>query len=540
MKRNKFIYIAIAALALVMSSCINDLDVVPIDPNIATADKVFVDETSYKQALAKCYGSYALYGQTKEDLDISGLDGGFSNYLRLYFNTQELTTDEAICAWNDGTIKDLHYHVWDPNTNEFVRTFYSRIFLSISFCNEFIRNTNDKIPEVSGSYQANLKLFNAEARFLRAFSYWHAIDNFGNVPFVTEEDKPGSFSPEQISRADLFVYLENELKSLETELADPKANEYGRVDKVAAWMLLAKLYLNSKVYTGQERYSDAITYLDKVISSPYTLDPNYSRIFCADNHQSPEIIFPLSFDGVNTQDYGTTFIIQAATGGNMPLSATGISGGWGGNRATREFVSLFDITESDISDTDFMFSTKPDKRGSFYFNPANWKWEISNPDNFTEGIGVIKFKNVTSTGGEAENPNGNFSSTDFPFFRTSDAYLMYAEAVLRGGSGGSRTKALEYVNALRTRAYGNTSGNISDAELTLDFIIDERGRELYWECHRRSDLIRFGMFTGDEYLWQWKGKALTGVATDSYRDLFPIPDTDLMANPNLEQNEGYN
>ncbi len=240
MKRNKFIYIAIAALAFVMSSCINDLDVVPIDPNIATSDKVFVDETSYKQALAKCYGSYALYGQTKEDLDISGLDGGFSNYLRLFFNTQELTTDEAICAWNDGTIKDLHYHVWSPNTNEFIRTFYSRIFLSISFCNEFIRNSNEKIPEVSGSYQANLKLFNAEARFLRAFSYWHAIDNFGNVPFVTEEDKPGSFSPKQTKRADLFVYIENELKSLETELADPKTNEYGRVDKVAAWMLLAK------------------------------------------------------------------------------------------------------------------------------------------------------------------------------------------------------------------------------------------------------------------------------------------------------------
>jgi starch-binding outer membrane protein, SusD/RagB family len=539
MKRNRIIYIATAIISLMMTGCINDLNVIPIDPNTATADKVFVNEDSYKQALAKLYGSFALYGQNKNDVDISGLDGGFSNYIRLFWNTQELSTDEAMCCWNDGTIKDLHYQTWTASTNEFVRTFYSRIFLTISYCNEFIRTTNDKIPTVTGSYQTNLKIFNAEARFIRAFAYYHAIDNFGNVPFVTEADKPGSFSPKQIKRADLFTYIETELKAIETELAAPKANEYGRVDQVAAQILLAKLYLNAKVYTGTERNTDAITYLNKVIASPYTLDPSYKRIFCADNNESPEIIFPICFDGINTQDFGTTFIIASSLGGGMPVDESGFGLAWGGNRAIKEFVKLFDITESDISATDFKFSNKPDKRGIFYFNPAKWTWEISNTDNFTEGIGVVKFKNVTSTGGIAENANTSWSSTDFPFLRTSDAYLMYAEAVLRGGTGGSKSQALAYINALRERAYGNSSGDISDAQLTLDFILDERGRELYWEGYRRSDLIRFGKFTGDAYVWQWKGKVQAGVSTESYRDLYPIPDTDIMANLNLKQNEGY-
>ena len=124
-------------------------------------------------------------------------------------------------------------------------------------------------------------------------------------------------------------------------------------------------------------------------------------------------------------------------------------------------------------------------------------------------------------------------------FRLADAYLMYAEAVLRGGSGGSRATALGYVNALRQRAYSNTSGNITDSGLTLDFILDERGRELYWEGCRRTDLVRFGQFTNGSYVWEWKGNVKNGARTSSYRDLYPIPINDLNANPNLKQNAGY-
>jgi hypothetical protein len=115
---------------------------------------------------------------------------------------------------------------------------------------------------------------------------------------------------------------------------------------------------------------------------------------------------------------------------------------------------------------------------------------------------------------------------------------MYAEAVLRGG-GGSRGQALTYINALRTRAYGDASGNITDADLTLDFILNERGRELLWEGHRRTDLVRFARFTGGSYLWAWKGGIEAGRATETFRDLFPLPANELVANPNLKQNPGY-
>jgi hypothetical protein len=303
-------------------------------------------------------------------------------------------------------------------------------------------------------------------------------------------------------------------------------------------MLLAKLYLNSEVYNGTNHYDDVITYVNKVIAAGYSLEPNYDNVFKADNDQSPEIIFPICFDGQNTQQYGgMTFILHASNGGGMPLN--GIDGGWGGIRTINTFAEgVFGYLESDF-DSDPQYQNA-DKRGMFFFDKAGngWEWNISNVGTFTQGIGVTKFKNISSDGSPAPNAHPTFVSTDFPMFRLADAYLMYAEAVLRGGNG-SRTTALEYINALRQRAYGDNSGNITDAEMTLDFILNERGKELYWEAQRRTDLIRFGKFTGGDYIWEWKGKVQAGTATESYRDLYPIPVSDLNANPNLVQNPGY-
>ncbi|RYZ94449.1 MAG: RagB/SusD family nutrient uptake outer membrane protein, partial [Sphingobacteriaceae bacterium] len=118
-------------------------------------------------------------------------------------------------------------------------------------------------------------------------------------------------------------------------------------------------------------------------------------------------------------------------------------------------------------------------------------------------------------------------------------YLIYGEAVARGGSGGTVAQALTYVNALRFRAYGNTSGNVSAAALTTDFYLDERGRELYWEAHRRTDLIRFGKFTGSSYIWPFKGGTQAGTSLPAFRNLYPLPLADLITNPNLVQNTGY-
>jgi len=539
MKRFKY-YIIGFVISVALASCMDDLDVLPIDPDEKIAEEVYTDVNSFKEGLAKLYATYAISGQQGGGggkADIQGIDENFGNYLRQYWGVQELSTDEAIMAWDDATIKNFHWHTWAPN-DVFIKAIYSRIYYTISLCNEYIRNTSSRISDESGSFAENLKVFEAEARFLRAFSYWHAIDLFGNVPFVDESDLPGAFSPERIVRSDLFNYVESELKVLENELPEPKSGEYGRVDRASVWMLLAKLYLNAEVYTGQTKYTEALTYLNKVIGSAYSFDPVYANMFRADNNLSPEIIFPITFDGQNTQQYGgMTFVLHASNGGGMPLN--GLDGGWGGIRAIKEFAGLFNVQESDFASNPEL-TTAADKRALFYFNPENWQWEVDNVGTFTEGIGVLKYKNITSTGGPAPNAHPAFVSVDFPVFRVSDAYLMYAEAVLRGGSGGDRGTALVYINKIQERAYGNTSNNLADADMTLDFILDERARELYWEGHRRTDLIRFNKFTGGDYVWTWKGKVKEGTSTPSYRNLYPIPSDDLTANPNLKQNDGYN
>ncbi|MEM7657608.1 MAG: RagB/SusD family nutrient uptake outer membrane protein, partial [Bacteroidota bacterium] len=326
------------------------------------------------------------------------------------------------------------------------------------------------------------------------------------------------------NRTDLFSYLETELQEVQAEMKAPRANEYARADQAAAWMLLAKLYLNAQVYIGQDRYTEALVETQKVIDAGFTLETTYQGLFLADNHTSPEIIFPIAFDGQRTKTWGgMTFLVHAPVGGSMNPAEFGINGGWGGMRATSALVNKFD----DITGA-------TDSRAMFYTDGQNL--EIEDIFTFTDGYAVTKYKNVDSEGNAGSDSEGNFPDTDFPMFRLADAYLMYAEAVLRGASGGSEAAAIGYINELRERAYGDDTGNVSSID--LPFIIDERARELQWECHRRTDLIRFGLFTGGEYLWPWKGGVPEGTSVPDFRDLFPIPSADLIANPNLEQNPG--
>jgi hypothetical protein len=333
----------------------------------------------------------------------------------------------------------------------------------------------------------------------------------------------------QTTRADLFTYLETELQSLEADLGEPRF-EYARADKASAWMIQAKLYLNAEVYIGAPKYNEAVTALKKVLGSSYTLAGNYRQNFVADNNISPEIILPITYNGQHTQSYGgMVYLVHAPIGGTLtPLAQSmfGVGGGWGGLRTTSALVKKFSDATGDT-----------DSRALFWSDGQ--KLEIADIGEFTDGYAITKFRNRKLDGSDPSNPHPDFVDTDYPMFRLADAYLMFAEAVLRGGQGGTRAEALSYVNALRQRAYGDSSGNISDGELSLDFILDERARELYWEGHRRTDLIRYGKFTGGDYLWPWKGKSLGGSSTESFRNLFPIPAADLGANSNLKQNIGY-
>lgn len=510
-----------------VTACVNDLDRQPFFD--LTSATVYNTPANYKNVLAKCYAGLSLSGQQGPAgaPDISGIDEGFSTYLRQYWQLQTLTTDEAVIGWNDSGLPDLHNMTW-TSTNVFVTAMYNRIYYQISLCNEFIReSTDEKLASrnITGTDLTNIKAYRAEVRFLRALSYYHALDLYGNVPFVTEADAVGAFQPKQISRADLFTYVESELKAIDTDLIDARKNEYGRADKAVAWTLLAKLYLNAQVYTGQPKFTEAITYASRVIGAGYTLDPQYNRLFLADNNTSPEMIFPITFDGNRAKNYGgMTYLVHAQIGGKMNAADFGVNAGWSGNRTTKSLVAQFADPTG-----------QTDKRAMFFSDGQNL--EISDVTAFTDGYAVTKYKNVTSTGVKGSDVTGDFPDTDYPLFRLADVYLTYAEAVLRGGTGGDAATALGYVNALRQRAYGNATGNVTS--ISLDFILAERARELYWESQRRTDLIRFGRFTSGTYLWPFKGGVKEGRAVGDNLNLFPIPSTDIVANPGLKQNLGY-
>ncbi len=725
-------YIALVFFFFGSIGCFKDLNTVPLDPDEVTADVVYDNPKSYKQVLAKLYAGFAVSGQQgpSGQADIKGIDEGFGQYLRGYWYHQELTTDEAVIGWNDQTIKDFHSQTWTA-ADKFLYAFYSRIFYQISLANEFLRETTDSKLSgrgVDDALKVEIKRYRAEARFLRAISYWHGLDLFRNTPFATEADVVGAFIPKQTNANDLFAFIESELKAIEPDLAAPRANEYGRADQAAAWMLLSKLYLNAEVYIGQNKAEDCLRYCDKIIGAGFELEPNYQNLFLTDNNNSKEIIFPVNFDGANTRTWGgMTFIIRAGIGGSMDPVASGVASGWGGSRTTKQLIQKFpaDLTgikvdfaqdtlvrptlyvrdkyvtntsdeftntisalgESGASinifegyvylqdpNSEILFYKQPTNSGQkFGDNGANGTLETSgskiivpeaglhffkvnlttkiysiqkrnwalngsatggndipmqwnpitkmlsvatplsagnfkfraNGDNaitlgdiqadalldyegdgievegggynvtldlrklsytykiqatdfdrrgrlfytsgqnleindltlFTEGYAINKFKNVSSTGQPGKSTD--FPDTDFPMFRLADAYLMAAEAVLRGASGGDKTKALAYFNKVRERAYAGTGGNFTTNQLTLDAILDERGRELYWECHRRTDLVRFGQFTDGSYKWAWKGGVQEGTSVPSYRNIFPIPSDDLGANPNLVQNPKY-
>ena len=502
-------------------------DVTTEPKSTVTEANVFNDTQSYEAFLAKLYAGLTVTGQQGPhgNSDFSRLDEGFSHYGRQLWQLQELPTDEAVLGWGDAGIPEMITMGW-ASSNQFVQMMYSRVFYQVSLVNEFLRATSDEKLDERGhsALRDELAPMRAEARFLRAFSYWHGIDLWGDIPLVKEDFELGATPPDQSDRATIYQYVVDELNDIRGDLPAVGAGEYGRVDQGAVAMLLAKLYLNASVYIGADQASLALSETERVIGGGYSLATNYQLNFVADNKNSPEVIWAVAQDGDNSRTWGgLTFLIHAAVGGNMNAGDFGIDGGWWGIRVLPELVAQFPGG-----------ATSLDSRAIFFTDGQNL--EVANISNFNDGYAGAKFTNVTSLGVPGVNPT--FPDTDFPVFRLADAYLMYAEAHLRGG-GGTAATAVGYVNELLERAYGDPSANITAGELTLDFILGERARELWWEGHRRTDLIRYGLFTSGDYVWSWKGGGQVGVGVQDFRNLYPLPASELLANPNLTQNPGY-
>lgn len=527
--------LAVFLIPVLVSSCAKKLDLFP--QNDLTPEKVYATADGYKSVLAKIYGTLAITGNTGPSgaPDIGGgLDEGSQvAFIRMFFNCQELPTDEAVVAWNDQTIQNFHSMKWTSD-DPFLKGMYARPIYNITLINEYLREaTDEKLASrsITGTAADDIKKSRAEARFLRAFNYWVMLDLFGKSTFITEENLVGTDVPGEISRTDLFNYVETELKAIESDLAPVRTIEYGRVDQGADWALLARLYLNAQVYTGTAKWTEAITYANKVIGAGYTLNNNYAQMFMADNDKrKDEFMFAITIDGLRTKAYGnTTFFAHAACGDDF--SEYGVDAGWYGYRATKGLADKF----SDLSgttDTRALFKTN-----SFGTTPS--QIAISDVTNFSNGLHVKKWINVRSDGGAISDITKAFADIDFPVFRLPEMYLIYAEAVLRGGTGGDKPTAVNYINLIRQRAYGGPAGNITSTDLTLQFVLDERARELYWEGHRRTDLVRYGLLTTNTYLWPWKGGVSSGTAVDAKYDIFPVPAENRTSNPNLSQNDGY-
>ena len=540
--------VATIVLSMGLSSCTGDLDVTPIDPRkntVVDAQKLF----------NKCYAEFVFEGYAPGESELDLGDAGLSVLYRLLWNANELTTDEAICGWTDKGIAEFDFNSFTP-ANECLYGLYWRLCFGASICNQYLKECAD--------FDATMT---AEIHFVRALYYYFLLDNFGNPSFSETVGE----KPRQIKSAELFTWIAKELEDNMDKMLSPSVRKkgetnYGRADQSAAWMLLARLYLNAEKYTGTAQWDKAKEYADKVIKqsgrsiwmgdqaiahrSANGKYSAYQMLFMADNDQSGaynESIFAFTLDGSTSASWGaSTFLYAASWDGNMKaIYPQTTDQAWGGNRTRVDLVEKFIATSKldALPDwkTETITNAANDDRALLFGDNAKGDFGIkdrkyTNDDlaTFTDGIATTKYQSCRSDDGAVSNTTHN--DNDIMLMRLAEAYLIYAEAEARAaGSNTTLAEGTRLINVLRERA------NNSDLHTTytLREILDERSRELYFEGIRRTDLIRYGYFGGSSYTWQWKGGIHEGGKFEAYRNIFPIPQTERATNSNLEQNPGY-
>ncbi len=536
-----------------LSSCTGDLDVTPIDPNMNTtidAQKLF----------NKCYAEFVLEGYAPGQSELDLGDAGLSVCYRLLWNANELTTDEALCGWTDKGIDEYDYNKYTA-ANDCLYGMFWRLSFGASICNQYLKECAD--------YDASMT---AEVHFIRALYYYYLLDNFGNPAFSETVGE----TPQQIQSSELFAWIVKDLEENMDGMLAPSVRKkgqanYGRADQSAAWMLLSRLYLNAAKYTGvdsKDNWDMAKYYAEKVIkesgreiwmgddqSAHKSANGKYSAyqmLFLADNDESGaanEMVFSFICDGAQTASWGAaTFLFAASWDGNMVNAyPQKTNQAWGGNRTRVDLVKKFISTSAldALSDwkAETIIAAAGDDRALLYgdidkgdggYTAKGRKYTNDDLATFEDGIATIKFQSVRSDDGEVSNITHN--DNDIPVMRMAEAYLTYAEAEARAaGSSTTLEEGTRLINVLRERA----NNEDQHTTYTLREICDERSRELYFEGMRRTDLIRFGYYGGSSYTWQWKGGVQEGGKFEPFRNIFPIPQTELATNLNLKQNPGY-
>ncbi len=529
---------AAVLISLASASCVNDLDKEPISPKIDL-------EVNNDALLNKCYANFGINGNggqsnSDEDCDVKGFsDNGMTGLVRAMWNLNELPTDEATCNWGDG-LQELNSAKYDPS-HQWVKLYMTRLTLGITFCNQYL--------QVAGGED---KTKTAECRFLRALQYYLLLDTYGNVPFAETLEKPM-----QKSSKEMYEWLVKELtENVEPNLSDAKAKtsadaNYGRVDKAACWLLLSRIYLNAEVYTGTAQWAKAKEYAKKVIDSPYHLSETgkgqwsaYQLLFMGDNDKNSaaaEILFPIINVSGTTRSYGNSLFLIAGNGYGAvhanPEDPEGTNGcvgqTWSGLHPRVALINKFfpNSVAPQVPSYD-MTSMAGDDRAIFWGQDR--QLEISNITKADDSYVVCKFINYNSDGSSHIDPS--FADMDWPFFRVAEAYLNYAEADARLNGGNTSADGTSMVNKIRSRANATTR----TSSYSLNELCDEWAREFYFEGMRRTTLVRFNRFGGNTgYNWDWKGGEKAGKSFDAYRNIYPIPVTQLQSNGNLKQNPGY-
>ncbi len=575
---------ALAFLALGTMSCADELNISPIDPKASSSYNV-------EELLAKQYATLGLTGQKgpNGNADVTDKEDE-SGFYRTVFNLQELNSDEILWAWQDNTdMAPITNFAWN-SSSERANWCYQRLAYNITLYNQFI-------SEQTGKVDADVI---AEIRFLRALMYANFLDLYHRAPFkiVYNAELPA----EKVG-AELYNWIDSELTEIEPQMKEIGAynnrQSFGRADRGAAYALHARIALNSKVYTdGQiEDYAKAKDYCDKILSSgAYDLSratnangyTGYQQLFMADNDENAqamkEIIFPIRQDGAKTrEDSGSTMLINGSRISGMPFYYQ--SNPWQCIFARKTLIQKFIPNEDDIpnscaadaqkgkddtetkknrsavydkyvadhnldknnlSEADIIamdnalggstaqiIRVADDQRALFYLGNGGGIRTIEpvkQISSFLDGASIVKWTSLRSDNGTVHDIN--YCDTDIPLFRLAEIYLTRAEAMWRLNQG---DKGLADLQQLQSRA-GKT--NLSKT-VTEQILIDEWCKEFYMEGRRRSDLNRFGLYTGSKYLWSYKGGQKNGKGVDTHFWIYPIPAGEVSGNPNMHQNTGY-
>lgn len=529
-----------AAAAALFTSCVHNLNTLPLNPTDVTSETAYgADEAGYVQGLTKIYNQ--LVSNDTQDLKVA--DGGASEFVRAFWSIQELSADAAKCAWGDPWVQDINNNTWKGDVlNDAVYAVYIRTLQGITYTNEYMRQTTPEklqLRGVSSELAAKIEQYRAEARFLRAYFYWAAMDAFGKVPFSTE-DTPfgGGYNPPQKPANEIFNFIVSELEYLASDESPMPAaqSNYPRVDKGSCLGLLARVYLNAEVYSGTAKWAEAKATCEKIYNLGYALAPTHAELFRGDNGENPaakkEILFAAAYDATHIQSYGGTTYMTASTlsADDGPANINGTTNGWAGNRVPDHFVQTY-FSPSSADFTTGEYDIK-DKRGHYFYIKGRQQSMEGKLDSFINGWSFLKYNNVPHdmdpVDFAATAATKTFSDIDFPLIRLGEIHLIYAEACMHTGGNASAQ-----IKQLAQRAGVNAPGSID-----ADFLMAERARELMWEGHRRTDLIRFGKWISG-YNWTYKGGNFAGQDLPKHFTLYPIPVTELATNLDLEQNDGY-